>query len=168
MALHPQHDRDGLPGALAIHLCIYLAVGGCFAFGFYELLQPARVSNPGLAAYQSPARVLPIASAPPREVLTYGATSLTMQSDPAAVAKRITAETEGGLETTGRSVPESKARSPSVIAPRVATMNKPTNLERRTTKLRPQLREVKPAVSQERRVACIARYDSSGAQTGAC
>jgi hypothetical protein len=78
--MHPQYERDGLPGALAIHLCIYLAVGGCFAFGLYELLQPARVSNPGLAAYQPPQRVLATISAPPRDVLTYGATSVTMPS----------------------------------------------------------------------------------------
>src|SRR4051812_33457848 len=62
MALYPQYERDGLAGALAIHLCLYVAVGGCFALGLYELLQPARVGNPGLAAYQPPPRVLPTSS----------------------------------------------------------------------------------------------------------
>src|SRR4051812_19646140 len=45
MAVYPQYQRDGLAGALAIHLCLYCAVGGCFAFGLYELLQPTRFVN---------------------------------------------------------------------------------------------------------------------------
>jgi hypothetical protein len=167
MTLHLQYERDGLPGALALHLCIYLAVGGCFAFGLYELLQPTRVSNPGLAAYQSPPRVLATSSAPPREVLTHDATSLTMPSEPAAVAKRVAAATEAKPDTTGRSVHESEIRSTSLtFASRAAIMRNTKNIERRTSKPRP---EVKPGISaQEQRVACLPRYDSSGAQTGAC
>jgi hypothetical protein len=45
---------DGVAGALAIHLSIYLMVAAGFAFGLYELLQPARFPNPGLAAYKPP------------------------------------------------------------------------------------------------------------------
>jgi len=36
--------------ALAIHLCVYCAVGGVFALGLYYLMQPTRLPNPGIAA----------------------------------------------------------------------------------------------------------------------
>src|SRR3954452_16397314 len=55
---------SGLAGALAIHLCL-CAIGGCFAFGLYELLQPTRVNNPGIANYKPP----------PATVIAYGPSS---------------------------------------------------------------------------------------------
>jgi hypothetical protein len=163
------YQREGLAGALALHLCIYCGVGACFGFGIYELLQPARVSNPGLAAYQPPPRVLPMDTRPPREVLSYGATSLTTPSQSTAVAKRAT---EAELQTTGHSMHEPEGRRPPLTAvPRTADnrMNEGRKFERRITKPRPEPREMRPGVSgQEKRVACLPRYDSSGAQTSAC
>ena len=39
-----------MAAALAIHLCVYCAVGGLFALGLYYLMQPTRLPNPGIAA----------------------------------------------------------------------------------------------------------------------
>jgi hypothetical protein len=38
--------------ALAIHLGVYCAVAACFALALYYLMQPARLPNPGMAAYK--------------------------------------------------------------------------------------------------------------------
>jgi hypothetical protein len=95
-------------------------------------------------------------------VLTYGATFLTMPSPSAAVAKKVAAATEAEPETM-------QVRTPSPTgAPRAAIMGKVKKFERRT-KPRPEPREVKPGnFGQDQRVACLPRYDSSGAQTSAC
>jgi hypothetical protein len=45
-----QRESDGVAPALAIHLCVYCAVGGLFALGLYYLMQPTRLPNPGIAA----------------------------------------------------------------------------------------------------------------------
>jgi len=39
-----------MPAALAIHLCVYCAVGGPFALVLYYLMQPTRLPNPDMAA----------------------------------------------------------------------------------------------------------------------
>jgi hypothetical protein len=54
MAKYSQGQSDGLEVALAIHLGIYCAAAGCFALGFYALLQPSRHPNSGLSAYKPP------------------------------------------------------------------------------------------------------------------
>ena len=56
--MYAPHQREGLAGALAIHLLLYCGIGACFGFGLYELLQPARVGNPGLAMYKPPPRTV--------------------------------------------------------------------------------------------------------------
>ena len=48
-----QRESDGVAAALAIHLCVYCAVGGLFALGLYYLMQPTRLPNPGIAALKS-------------------------------------------------------------------------------------------------------------------
>jgi hypothetical protein len=45
-----QRESDGVAAALAIHLCVYCAVGGLFALVLYYLMQPTRLPNPGIAA----------------------------------------------------------------------------------------------------------------------
>lgn len=53
-----QRDSDGVASALAIHLCVYCAVGGLFALVLYYLMQPTRLPNPGIAAlHASPTKV---------------------------------------------------------------------------------------------------------------
>src|SRR4051812_13888157 len=94
MAGYPQCQRDGLAAALAIHLCIYCAVGGCFAFGLYELLQPTRFSNPGIAAYNPP----------PRTVIAYGPSSGFPPPPDVNIPQLIaTDDVASKLESTARS-----------------------------------------------------------------
>ena len=45
---------DGAPVALAIYAVVCCAVTVCLALGLYELMQPRRFANPGLAAYKPP------------------------------------------------------------------------------------------------------------------
>jgi hypothetical protein len=176
--MYAPFQRERLAGALALHLSIYCGVGGCFGFGLYELLQPARVSNPGLAAYKPPPRVLPTTSTPPREVLTYGTISATTPMPPHSA---IVGEPSAALalsmsepETTGQSM-----REPQVIEstqprlPQVAKGRDEAKKFRRAVAgaSRPQRRQLTSeprAPEHGQRVACIPRYDSSGAQTGAC
>ena len=147
-------QRDGLADALAIHLCTYCAVAGCFAFALYELLQPTRNNNPGLAAYKPPPATVITGGLPSRLATSPPATV----TQPAASADLITAEPE----TTGRST---RAPEPNVTGlpppPRHAADN--------SKKAKTLHREVKsePATQRER-VACIPRYDSSGAQLSPC
>jgi hypothetical protein len=55
MARHYREQSVGLEVAPAILLSLYCAVAGCFAVGLHALLlQPTRLSNPGLSAYQFP------------------------------------------------------------------------------------------------------------------
>jgi hypothetical protein len=48
-----QRESDGVAAALAIHLCVYCAVGGLFALVLYYLMQPTRLPNPGVAALKA-------------------------------------------------------------------------------------------------------------------
>ena len=45
---------DGATVALAIYAVICCTVTVCLALGLYELMQPRRIANPGLAAYKPP------------------------------------------------------------------------------------------------------------------
>jgi hypothetical protein len=152
MSDYARYQRDGLAGALAIHLCIYCGVAGCFAFGLYELLQPARNSNPGVAAYKPPPATVITRGLPSRLAASPPATA----TQPAASADLITAEPE----TTGRST---RAPEPNVTGPPPPPRHAADNSKKAKT-LR---REVKSATQRER-VACIPRYDSSGAQLSPC
>jgi len=52
MPRYPQSPNESAAAALALHLSIYCAVAMAFAGGFYELMQPRRIENVGLAAYK--------------------------------------------------------------------------------------------------------------------
>jgi hypothetical protein len=45
---------EGAAAALGLYLGGFIAVGACFAFGLYTLLEPTRYDNPGLRAYKPP------------------------------------------------------------------------------------------------------------------
>ena len=48
-----RHRRDyRADAAIGIYLCAFCALVGCFFVGLYELMQPTRYPNPGLAAYK--------------------------------------------------------------------------------------------------------------------
>ena len=55
--LMPRSGRrhiDGAALALAIHVSICCTVLACLAFAFYAMMQPTRINNLGLAAYEPP------------------------------------------------------------------------------------------------------------------
>jgi hypothetical protein len=142
IATYSAHRPNGEAAALGTHLIVYCAVGACFAFGLYALLQPSRSFNPGLTAYNPP----------PGTVVTYGKPFLANGvGEPTAPAASIEPEPT----TTGRSVPEPDVK-PTVTAP----------FQPRTSK-RPN-REVRIESPKRRGAVCIPAYDSSGAQTRPC
>jgi hypothetical protein len=53
-----ERDSDGVAGALVMHLCVYCAVGACFALALYYLMQPTRLFNPGMAAHKPSPRTV--------------------------------------------------------------------------------------------------------------
>jgi hypothetical protein len=153
MTGYPQYQREGLAGALALHLCVYCFVGGCGALGLYELLQPTRSINPGLAAYKPPpARVIRFGASPSDTAPSY-----PIPAEPVvAGVPLLTSEPE----TTARSIPTFEQKAPD-------TATRPRREARKPNQTKTVRREVKSEPSTAR-VACIARYDSSGAQTGGC
>jgi hypothetical protein len=86
-----QRDPDGVAAGLAIHLGLYCAVAGCFAFGLYYLMQPTRLVNPGLAAYKPQ----------PRAVIGH-ALPLKFERETITPAARVEPEPE----TVGASAPQ--------------------------------------------------------------
>ena len=157
MAVYPQYQRDGLAGALAIHLCLYCAVGGCFAFGLYELLQPTRFVNPGIAAYKPP----------PATVIAYGPSSgLPPPPDVTVPAPVVTDDIASRLETTVKSA---FAHAPEGIE--TIERQQPAAKVKKKAKRDHKPARRAPATQPENgqtRVACIPRYDSSGAQSNGC
>src|SRR3954468_8572644 len=104
-------------GALAIHLSIYLTVAAGFAFGLYELLQPARFPNPGLAAYKPP---------PATSVIPRGASNLTSPQS-ADLSESLVTSTTSATEpdTDGRSMPQAPITETPVRAQRPPKNIKP-------------------------------------------
>ena len=141
IAAYSAHRPDSVTAALGIHLIVYCAVGACFAFGLYALLQPSRAPNSGLAAYKPP----------PGTVVTYGKPFLAKGvAEPIAPVALIEPEPA----TTGRSTPEPELK-PTVTAP-----SQPHTAKRPKREVRTE--------SPKRSTACIPGYDSSGAQTRPC
>jgi hypothetical protein len=156
MAGYVRYQRDGLAGALTIHLLIYCAVGGGFFWGLYEFLQPTRFNNPGIAAYK----------APPRTVIAYGPSSGFPPPPDATIPQPITTDDLASqLE-------------PNVRSALAHALDEIETLERRqplagVKKLKRSQKALArtPSTQQEpgrSRVACIPRYDSSGAQSSPC
>jgi hypothetical protein len=54
MARCSRRHIDGASVALAIYAVLCCTVTVCLALGLYELMQPSRFANPGLAAYKTP------------------------------------------------------------------------------------------------------------------
>jgi hypothetical protein len=131
--------------ALGIHLCLYCALAGCFAFGFYALMQPTPYPNPGVAAYEPP----------PATVINYALPPRLANSIQEPLASAALGEPEP--ETTGRSTPQPElAPAPAPVA---------TSPPKATRKPRRDVKAERPTL---KRSACIPGYDSSGAQTRPC
>jgi hypothetical protein len=58
LGVHAATFGTSLAGALAMHLCVYCAVGACFALALYYLMQPSRLPNPGMAAHNPSPRTV--------------------------------------------------------------------------------------------------------------
>jgi len=149
MDAYSRSRGEGAARDLAFLLCLYLAVAGGFAFGLYELLQPTRFTNPGLAAYKPPpataiipARASNLATAQPADL-------------PAPIV--ISATPAAELDTDGRSLPQAPITETLVPAHRPPKNAKAFNRQK-----------PREATANQQKVACLPRYDSSGAQTGAC
>ena len=143
IAGYSEHRPDGVTTALAIHLIVYCAVGACFAFALYALLQPTRTPNAGLRAYR------PL----PGTVVTYGE-AFVAKSVPEPVGPVALIEPEP--TTTGRSTAEPEQLKPTVTAP-----SQPHPAKRLQ-------RNVRVENPKRRTAACIPGYDSSGPQTRPC
>jgi hypothetical protein len=141
-AAYSAYRPDGVTAALGIYLVVYCGVAACLAFGLYALLQPARVLNPGLAAYKPP----------PATVVRYDP---TFRSESVALPIAPVAAIAPEPETRGRSIPQPELQ-PTVTAPAPPNTGKRPN------------REVRMESPNRRGTACIPAYDSSGAQTRPC
>jgi hypothetical protein len=143
---------DGVAGDLALLLSIYLAVASGFAFGLYELLQPTRFTNPGLAAYKPP----------PATSVIPGRASKLINPQSAELAEPLviftTPTTE--LDTDGRSPPKPPITETLLHVPQPPKTTKSVKAFNRQITREP--------TANQQRVACLPRYDSSGAQTEAC
>jgi hypothetical protein len=147
---HSRLRGDGVAGDLALLLSLYLAVASGFAFGLYGLLQPTRFTNPGVAAYKPPPATSVI---PSRE-----SNLLSPQSADISEPLIISATTATEPHTDGRSAPQ----APSTEVP---PLRPPKNAKSAKAFNRQMTME---ATVNQQRVACLPRYDSSGAQTHAC
>jgi hypothetical protein len=88
-------QTDGLTGALALYLGLFLSVFFVFAAGLYWLLQPTVNHNPGLSAYKAPpATVLASVPAwPPGQAIVAAADAPAAKPEPAQpVAQANTGE----------------------------------------------------------------------------
>jgi len=144
---------DGVAGDLALLLSLYLAVAGGFAFGLYELLQPTRFTNPGLAAYKS----APATSVTPRRALNLTSPPSADLSEPVIISTTPEPKPDTDGQSTARD-PLNKTLIPAHRPPKNTKSAKAYNRQIR--------REV--IGNQERVAFCLPRYDSSGAQTHAC
>lgn len=83
-----QQRSENLP--LGIHLLVFCVVVGCFGIWFYELMQPERYPNPGVAAYKPPpATVVLYTQRPrPKDVDTTIAADTLIEPEHEAIDKR--------------------------------------------------------------------------------
>src|SRR4051794_6809323 len=86
--MYALHQHQGTTGGLSLVLFLYIGVATCLGFGLYELLQPARIANPGLSIYKPP----------PRAVVSY--TSDAHRSQHPGVSDQASTDSLGRIETT--------------------------------------------------------------------
>jgi hypothetical protein len=118
-----QRYSEGLASSLAIHLCLYCALAACFALVMYYLMQPTRLSNPGMAALK------------PSRTTTNYIELLRSEREAAKADMKI----ERDLETTGaatretsdikpetkKAKPQTSTRSQNHVAPRTQPAEMP-------------------------------------------
>jgi len=153
MDVYSRSRGDGVAGDLTFLMALYLAVAGGFAFGLYELLQPTRFTNPGLAAYKPSAATSVI----PARTSTMAKLQSAEPSEPIVISTMPATEPD----TDGRSMPK-----PPITETLVPAHRPPKNTKSAKAFNRQIAREA--TVNQQRVATCLPRYDSSGAQTQAC
>jgi hypothetical protein len=105
---------EGTAVAIASLLTVCAFVCGLLGFGFYKLMQPRQIPNPGLAAYKPPAATVIIY--PPVAQLPY-----KQQPVPTFTTDQSSRDTPD--ETTGRAV--HIAEPATVVAPAPSQLPKP-------------------------------------------
>jgi len=90
-----RYDR-GWSAALVLYLGAYCALAAGLAFGAYELMQPSRHANPGLAAYKPPPATV-IGYGPPSRHIDTAAPALAEPETVAAAEAQQPAPAEATL-----------------------------------------------------------------------
>ena len=109
-----QPQTNGAAVALAIHLGFYCALTGCFAAGFYQLMQPRRIENVGLAAYKPlPGTVINYAAVPFRHEEPVTA---AVEPEPPAVAATVAPAPE--VKKSSAEVREERPKRQRVARPK--------------------------------------------------
>jgi hypothetical protein len=115
-----QRESDGVAAALAIHLCVYCAVGGLFALVLYYLMLPTRLPNPGIAALK-----------PSAPTISYVEWLRSEREAAKRVAVKRDVKVEPEPETTGAAARHAPEAKPEVKKPKIA------HVPRRTRPARP-------------------------------
>jgi hypothetical protein len=106
-------QAEGTTAALGVSLLAYTVVFGLFAIALYWLLQPHRVQNPGLAAYEPPPGTVISYQLPARLLAQNG------QAPPLAAVESAADETTGRSAKVAELAPE--AATKVAAAPERAT-----------------------------------------------
>jgi hypothetical protein len=104
MGYYPQEPRRGVGAAVAIHLTIYCAVGGAFAYGLHALFAPTQLTNPGLSIYKPP----------PQTVINYVPVARPPEAEqPVAVAAEPPPDATIGMKEAAPATEASSATKPT-------------------------------------------------------
>jgi hypothetical protein len=115
-----QRESDGVAAALAIHLCVYCAVGGLFALVLYYLMLPTRLPNPGIAALK-----------PSAPTISYVEWLRSEREAAKRVAVNRDVKVEPEPETTGAAERHAPEPKPEVKKPKTAQAQRRTRPARR-------------------------------------
>ena len=109
-----------MAAALAIHLCVYCAVGGLFALVLYYLMLPTRLPNPGIAALK-----------PSAPTISYVEWLRSEREAAKRVAVNRDVKVEPEPETTGAAERHAPEPKPEVKKPKTAQAQRRTRPARR-------------------------------------
>jgi hypothetical protein len=102
MGYYSREQTRGTGAAVVIHLAVYCALAGCFAYGLHALFAPTQLVNPGVSAYK----------APPQTVIHY--VPARPQGAPQPVAPVAASEPEPPAEAA--MAMETKEAAPAPVA----------------------------------------------------
>ena len=130
---YPHIKKTG--AAIAVYLAVCMLVYGFFGFGFYNMFQPHKFPNPGLAAYRPP----------PATVITYAATAKLIYGEPAP--------SETATEEPSHDAPDEATRAyasatPSVTAPTAVVFTPAPHVSRDAAKRPARTRSVEAKARQ--------------------